>query len=502
MLRRPPPLTFPPSRAAPGRRPHPALGPLLALGLLLASPSAGAESLSFQPCRLPGVAAELRCATLARPLDIARPEGPSITLHLAVMPAGSRRKREDPVVFLAGGPGQSALGVAHQVLPLLSRLNTQRDLVFVDQRGTGRSAPLRCEEPAGPPPPLIARLDPQAQLPRLRACLAGWSGLPHGDPRFFTTPHATADLEAVREALGAPRLNLVGVSYGTRAALDYLHRHPSRVRRAVLDGVAPPDLALPASQAVDGAAALQAVFAACEADAACRRRHPRLQARVEAWLARPPARLAVRDPLSGRAGVWSPTPEALRTLVRGPLYTPLAAAGLPAALGEALDGRLEGLLGLASLHGAALEGKTGGVAEGPHFAVLCSEDWPRAARQGGALAEPYRSLCPDWPRATLPADQAELPPSPAPVLMLSGGVDPVTPPRHAQRSAQALGAKARHLVAPHHGHGVLATPCGRPLLARFIEAEDEAEALGPALEAGRACLSAMPRPPVYLPPSP
>lgn len=494
MPRRPDPHRPPGLRAWPVR--WLALG---GLGLTLALPAAALE---FTPCRVPGIATELRCATLERPLDAARPEGPPITLHLAVMPAGARRKRPDPVVFLAGGPGQSAIGVAHQVLPLLSRLNSGRDLVFVDQRGTGRSAPLRCEAPPGPPPPLTARLDPQAQLPRLRSCLAGWSRLPHGDPRFFTTAQATADLEAVRQALGAPQLNLVGVSYGTRAALDYLRRHPTRVRRAVLDGVAPPDMALPASQAVDGAAALQAVFAACASDAACRRRHPRLEARVEAWLAKPPGRLAVRDPLSGAPGVWSPSPEALRTLVRGPLYTPLGAAGLPAALGEALEGRLDPLLGLVSLHGAALEGKTGGVAEGPHFAVLCSEDWPQAVRQPVPLAEPYRSLCPGWPRAVLPPDHATLPPSPAPVLLLSGGVDPVTPPRHAERTAAALGPRARHLVAPHHGHGVLATPCGRPLLQRFLDADEDDDALGPALEAGRTCLAGMPRPPIYLPPSP
>lgn len=472
------------------------------LALLSSGPAQAAEPLALKPCRIPGLATEVLCGELRRPLDTRRPDGPSISLHLAVLPATARRKLPDPVLFFAGGPGQSAIGLAPQVQPLLARLNTRRDLIFIDARGTGRSSPLRCPEtpPGAAAPPLSERFDPLAQLPRLRACIAGWASLPHGDPRFYATASATDDVEAVRIALGLDQLNLVGVSYGTRAVLDYLQRHPGQVRRAVLDGVTPPDQGLPYSQAADGEAALDASLRACEQDAACARRLPALRAQTAALLRQPPTGVSVRDPLDGRSQTWSPPPEALRSLLRATLYSPLAAAGLPHALGEAAAGRFEALLGLASMHGAALGGRNGGLAEGPHFAVICSEDFPRGP--AAEAAEPYRSVCPDWPRAELPPEAGSLRPSPVPVLMLSGGADPVTPPRHAARAAEALGPKVRHLIAPHHGHGVLGTGCARPLLHRFIDAQDEADALGPALSRAADCLAAMPRPPVFLPPQP
>ena len=492
MSPRPVPALRPPAR-------WPRRGRAGLTGLLLAALAGeAAAGLALTPCRIPGVSTEVQCGQLLRPLDPQRPQGPSITVQLAVLPATARRKRADPVVFFAGGPGQSAIGAAPQVQGLMARLNTRRDLIFIDARGTGRSSPLRCPDdpPGRPAPPLSTRFDPAAQLARLRACLAGWSALPHGDPRFFATASATADVEAVRAALGLSQLNLVGVSYGSRAALDYLQRHPEHVRRVVLDGVAPPDLGLPYSQAADVEAALDASLRACEQDEACARRLPALRAQTRALLAAPPRARAVRDPLDGRSQAWSPTPEALRSLLRATLYTPLSAAGLPQALSDAAAGRYEGLLGLASMHGAALSHRFGGLAEGPHFAVLCSEDF--LLGRASEAAEPYRSLCPDWPRA--PVLPEPLRPSAVPVLMLSGGVDPVTPPRHAARAAEALGDKVRHLVAPQHGHGVLGTGCARPLLQRFLEAEDEAEALGPALKQATHCLAAMPRPPVYLPP--
>lgn len=489
-------MPLPPAPAY--RRPSHRLGRAAGLMLLAGLAGDALAQLPLSPCRIPGVSTEVLCGQLTRPLDPGRAQGPSITVALAVLPATARRKLADPIVFFAGGPGQSAIGAAPQMQSLMARLNTRRDLIFIDARGTGRSSPLRCPEdaPGTPAPPLSSRFDPAAQGTRLRACRAGWSALPHGDPRFFATASATSDVEAVRAALGVSQLNLVGISYGTRAALDYLQRHPQHVRRVVLDGVAPPDLGLPYSQAADAEAALEASLHACETDPACASRLPGLRAQTRALLAAPPAAAAVRDPLDGQAHAWSPTPEALRSLLRATLYSPLSAAGLPQALSDAAAGRYEGLLGLASMHGAALGKRSGGLAEGPHFAVICSEDFPLGP--GAEAAEPYRSVCPDWPRAERSTEPLRR--SPVPVLMLSGGVDPVTPPRHAARTAQALGDKVRHLVAPEHGHGVLGTGCARPLLQRFLDAESEAEALDPALARAGHCLAAMPRPPVYLPP--
>jgi pimeloyl-ACP methyl ester carboxylesterase len=478
------------------------LGGIGAAALLLgAVPQAAAQATdgSLRPCRLNGVPHEVRCGHVLRPLDPSRPEGPRIEVHYAVVPAVARHKLADPVVLLAGGPGQSAIDVAGATLPLFTRLNQRRDLVFVDQRGTGRSAPLRCASDDAAP--LADRLDVGRSLRRLARCREQLAALPHGDLRHYTTPRAMEDLEAVRVALGAPQLNLVGASYGTRAALEYLRQQPQRVRRAVIDGVAPPDMVLPDSLAADAQAVLDRLFEACAREPACAAQRPHLAARWRELLAGLPKPVEATDPVSGDRVSVMLTRHAVAAAVRGPLYAPALAAGLPYAIGEALRGRHTPLLGLASGLGVP---RAAGVAEGMHFSVVCAEDAPRMAPAGGlpasdfgdAFGAPYREACRDWPRLPLPEAFYAVPVSPAPVLAFSGGLDPVTPPRHGERVVQALGPKARHVTVAHAGHGVIALGCARDVLQRFVEAESEAE----ALRVDARCLNDVPRPPAFEPP--
>jgi len=192
-----------------------------------------AAAIEWQPCRLKGMAHEALCGSVRRPLDPARPDGTAIDVHVALVPALARHKLPDPVFFIAGGPGQSAIDLAGPLTAQMGRLTNRRDLVFVDQRGTGRSAPLRCEDDGDVLQPLADRLDTAAQVTRAARCAHALAHLPHGDLTRYTTTIAMADLDAVRAALGAPRINLVGASYGTRAALEYMRLFPHAVRRAV-----------------------------------------------------------------------------------------------------------------------------------------------------------------------------------------------------------------------------------------------------------------------------
>jgi pimeloyl-ACP methyl ester carboxylesterase len=477
-----------------------------ALALGAAAGTAAADGAAgLRPCRVGGLPHELRCGAVSRPLDPSRPEGRRIDVHFLVVPSTAPHKRQDPVFFFAGGPGQSAISLAPRVMPWFARLNHRRDIVFIDQRGTGRSAPLECE--GDDALPLAERLDVDRGIERLRACRRHLETLPHGDLRQYTTPIAAADAEAVRAALGAPQVNLVGASYGTRLALEVLRQQPRRVRRVVLDGVAPPDMALPESQAVDAQAALDAAFAACEAESGCRSRHPQLAPRWDAWLAGLPRDATVVDPATGAPTTVTLSRDAVAAAVRAPLYAPAFAAALPFAIGEALAGRLTPLVGLAgSLDGGS---RAGEVAQGLHFAVTCSEDAARLGAAvdpqglGAALLRPYRALCADWPRAELPPGFRNLPRSAAPVLAFSGTLDPVTPPRHGERVVRALGdvregGRARHVVVPNAGHGVLGVGCASELMQRFVEAERGDEAL--ALDAG--CLMRLPHPPAFEPPRP
>lgn len=475
----------------------PALWLVLSLGT-----SASAQTL--KPCRVVGIKTEVQCGVVSRALDPARPDGTRIEVHYVVVPALARRKRADPVFFLAGGPGQSAIQVAPVMLQLWARLNNRRDLVFMDQRGTGRSAPLKCPDQRHRP--LAEQLDVALRDAAIRQCLAELKNLPYGDLRQFTTLLAMQDLDAVRQALGATTINLVGASYGTRAALEYMRQFPRAVRRSVLDGVAPPDMVLPLSFSTDGQTSLNALLDACDRETACRAAHSGLRADWSRLLTSLPQSMAVTHPLTGAKEQLTITRDTVVGLVRAALYSPVAASALPFAIGEAASGRLNALIGLSV---GTESRRAGELAWGMHFSVLCAEDYPRMQPAGGATGAAdapgtdfgvefgrfYQRICADWPRAEVPAAFYAVPPAPAAALLLSGDLDPVTPPRHGERVAKALGSKARHVAVPNAGHGVMALGCMRDVVVRFIDAIDD----GAAAEIDSSCVGRIPRPPAFVP---
>ena len=474
-------------------------GLALALGLLGTGTLHAADAPpGTKPCRLIGVESAAWCGVLKRPLDPAQPQGRQIDLHFAVLPALARNKRPDPVLFFAGGPGQSAIDLAGSVGRSMARLSNRRDIILIDQRGTGRSAPLKCED-TSPTRPIADMADPAKQMAMLQACRLALEKLPHGDLRFYTTVIAMQDADAVRQALGAQQVNVVGGSYGTRAGLDYMRQFPQAVRRAVLDGLAPPDMVLPASFSPDSQAALDASLAACEADSACQARFPNLRSDWQALLRSLPREVTVMHPVTQRPETLTLTRDSALGLARTPLYSPALASALPLALSEAARGRFQPLFGL----GAALGGsRRMDLAMGMHFSVVCAEDVPRLAQGdaaapdfGSTFGDIYKSVCADWPRGTVPAAFYTLPAAPAATLLLSGGADPATPPRHGDRVAKALGAKARHVVVPQAGHGVMSIGCLRDVVFRFIDAATDED----ALKVDADCAKAIPRPGAFLP---
>ena len=471
------------------------------VGLLALAPAFAQPVIALTPCRIPGLPQEVRCGVIQRPLDATRPKGTQIDIHYAVLPAVARRKREDAVFFIAGGPGQSAIDLMPHVQPLFNRLNQRRDIVFVDQRGTGRSAPLRCD------PPKTNTLISWAQssdltqsLQDAQDCLKKLNALPWvthpSDIGQFTTPQAMQDLNAVRAQLGAKTINLVAASYGTRAALDYQRQFPQTVRRMVLDGVVPPNMALHNSSGVDAQAALDAVWAACSTEPACLKRFGDLRTTWQQLLQSLPRDQLVNDPRTGQSEVLTITRDMVLAAVRAPLYAPILAAALPQALHDAASGRWEGLAALAS---ATAPRNSPPLYSGMHLTVVCAEDVKRAPASAGAaqtatdfgdaLSQRYAAICPLWPTSDIPSAFYQLKPSSAPVLLLSGGVDPVTPPRHAKQVAQALGNKITQVVVPQAGHGLMSLPCVPDLVFRYLDTPDSQT---PQVDGG--CLQSLPRP--------
>lgn len=459
-----------------------------------------ASAVRWSDCALDGVSQKVRCGRLMRPLDPARPKGQQIEIHFALVPALARNKKPDALVVLAGGPGQSAVSLAGPLSRQWARALNRRDLLLVDQRGTGRSANLDCErDPVTAP---LAWADLDQQLVRLAGCREALMKKPHGDLRFYTTGVAMADLEAVRLALGLGPVNVIGASYGTRAALEYQRLYPASVRRTVLDGAAPPDMVLPASMSADVQASWDALVRACEEQPRCRQAHGPLRERFAALLASLPREVDVLHPVTGRREQLVVTRDMLLSWVRLPLYVPALAAGLPHAIAEASEGRMEALVGLASSFGGPRQ-RAAQLAMGMHFSVVCAEDAPRMAAAGlpaGAdfgdgMLRLYQRVCADWPRGSVGDDFYRMLPARSAVLVLSGGADPATPPRHGERVVQALGPLARHWQVAQAGHGVLALGCMPDAVLRFFDAADDAQALAVDL----SCAANIPRPVAFVP---
>jgi pimeloyl-ACP methyl ester carboxylesterase len=468
------------------------------LFLLMALTLPQAKAITLKPCHLPGMTDAVLCGTLPRPLDPAAPVGGrQINIAFAVIPSKAREKHPDQVYFLAGGPGQSAMDLIPGVEGLLSRLNNRRDLVFVDQRGTGKSAPLHCEPETQLS--LAKAMDP-LQLPRrMEACRTQLEKLPHGDLRFYSTTIAMTDLNAVRTALGHDRINLVGASYGTRAALEYLRLYPQQVRRVVLDGVAPASISLTQTMSEDAHTAMQSLLDDCAKDTHCTQRYPQLQTHWNKLFASLPKTISVNNPLTGQPEQVQLTANMVASMVRGTLYVPRLSSGLPYAITEAAQDRWTALVGLSS---TTLSRTGGGMAMGMHFSVICAEDPLRtsssatAGHFAGLMDSSYKTICANWPKSQIDASFYDMPASAAPLLMFSGGVDPATPPRHGQEVAKALGeAQVRHIQVAKAGHGLLQLGCTRDIVFKFLDHKVDAQ----ALQVDAACLNHIPRPSAFVP---
>ncbi len=431
------------------------------------------RTLTLTDCRLPRLPAAARCGELEVPEDRGKPDGRKIRIFAAVLPANTVSPKSDPLLILAGGPGQAASFLA-PFAARLAELRRTRDVVLIDQRGTGRSSPLTCQA-FRPRDDDVFDTDP---VPRARQC-AQELAAQGVDAAQYTTTAWLADLEAMRVALGYPRWNLWGGSYGTRVALESVRRHPGAVRTLTLDGVAPPQLVIPLDVWRTREAALQAILAACAASKSCRAAHPDAAgtlARIERALGPVGREMDVADPRTAVTERQRVTFDVVLAVLQPLTYTPETASMLPEMLALAAAGDFGPLFAAnPALSGSFVEQMNAAL----HFSVTCAEDVPRirpgAARDALAglptqtLAERTLAVCDVWPRGRMPADFANAVTSDKPALLFSGGMDPVTPPAYGAEVAKGL-PNSRHVIAPGYGHGVSPLGCGPRLLGAFVDA--------------------------------
>jgi len=466
-------------------------------GLHAAADPTASATLAFSPCRLEHpsrlASTEAQCATLRVPENAGAPQGRQLDLFVAKVPAISGNKAQDPLVLIAGGPGMGGSDMYPGVAQAFGRIRRDRDLIIIDQRGTGRSNPLNCASSD------VLQGDQDALVADSQRCLETLGT--RADLTQYTTSAAVDDLEALRRALGVTRWNLYGVSYGTRVAQHYLRRFPAQTRSVILDGVVPPGLALGPDLAIDAEAALERILARCRRDEACLTRFGDSRERLETLRTRlvTPVSVTLPDPKSGEPRTLLFGRSQLVTVVRLQSYLPTTASLLPLALHEALErSNFAPIAGMLLLSAGDLADS---IAAGMHNSVICTEDIPfidvksldyarlKATYLGTEQIDALQAVCRFWPRGRLDADFREPLQSDVPVLLLSGTDDPVTPPSHATRALRGL-SNARHLVLPGQGHGQIGVTCMNRVIAEFIRD------LAPA-SLNAACLDVARPPPFF-----
>jgi len=388
--------------------------------------------------------------------DRAAAAGRKITLRIVVFPARSDLRQRDPLYFLEGGPSVAAADKAKDFpADALPRLRATRDLVFVNQRGTGEGSSLACDLTGGlaGDRPFTGDLFPEKTI---KNCAAKWNA----DARFYTTALAAQDMEEVRVALGYPQLNLSAISYGTVLAQEYARRYPQRVRTMTLDGVAELDMLFPLSFPRSAQLALDGFFADCAADAACNKAYPHLPqqfAEVLAKLAKRPANVNyVAEPAS-KPQRLRVSRELFTTTMRSMLYSTESQKRIPQLIDQASRGQFNDFLREAiPIRRFHFDGL------GMYLALVCNEDvaftTPQQAAEMAASTflgtywyDQIAAACRHIPRGAIPEDFHAPLKSAVPTLLLSGGSDPTTPAAGAERVAQNL-SNSLHVVIPNRGH--------------------------------------------------
>jgi pimeloyl-ACP methyl ester carboxylesterase len=440
------------------------LATVLLLSLTATAPALGRTG-KLQPCHVPEMEEEVLCGRHEVYENRAAGAGRKIALNIVVLPAKTKAVAPAPLVFLAGGGVVPATRYAGFLARAFPELRLHRDILLIDQRGSGASNPLDCEfstDAANAEYRDEARF--RAAVRRCRQELER-----KADLRYYTTPVAMDDLDEVRNWLGYPRLDLYGVSYGTQAAMVYLRQHPRRVRSVVLQGVVPLDVTMWLEYPRSSQQALDRVFAACARQPGCHDAFPNLAQEFSTLLQR-----LAEKPVQVQELEAPIDAEILRSFVASVLYSAERIHDLPLLIHLAQAGDYQPL----ARKLAASRGDSG-IPKGVYLSIVCNEEIPRLkaaelpAATAGTFLGDFRLgrevlACGEWVRGWLPQDYWEPVRSKVPALLLTGALDHATPPRYGERVARSL-RNARRFVLPGRGHNDT-DPCVSEIIQAFLAA--------------------------------
>ena len=410
----------------------------------------------LKPCRLAGIDEELFCGKLTVFEDREARTGRTIDLNVVVLPALDQKEKAEPLFDLAGGPGASSTDRADFYAGPGKDYRRRHDVVCVDQRGTGKSNRLAIPREKTPSY-YLSEMFPIDYVKEMRHALEQ-----RADLTKYTTSIAMDDLDDMRTWLGYDRINLFGASYGTQAALVYMRRHPEHLRGVILLGVAPTDLKMPLHHSEAAARAMDLLLGECEEDARCNAAFPQIRddwKNVLAQLEQQPARVEYSPPGNATPMTVEIQRDVFGEKIRTWMYGRDKAARIPLIVHHAAGGDFAPFL-----QQAIQPSIPDFVADGAYLSVTCAEDVPFINEEEAAkltAGNPFGNYrvfqqtraCAMWPRGEIPTDFLQPVHSNAPVLIFSGNIDPVTPPKYGEEVAKYL-PNSRHVIVPEAGHGM------------------------------------------------
>ncbi|MFQ3231589.1 alpha/beta hydrolase [Reinekea sp.] len=435
---------------------------------LTALPSFANDTSTWQPCHVDNVSMRLECMTIEVPKQTQDPAN-TFSIHIVKVAAAKSNIYADPLLFLAGGPGQAASDVVASVLPAFRRTQTQRDIYFIDQRGTGKSEPLFCDEPIIDA--LLQEIGSNQTINETQDCAA----LLNDQLGYFSTEQSVDDLEFIRKQLNIPQFNLYGGSYGTRIAQVYMRKYPEAIRSVILDAVVPMNFAIGDFDASVNASWL-GLLDQCSQHSACQQVFPDLAGLMQLAQETLSTATIVELPHPTQGNNIEPKISNLQFLssLRSMLYHPSTRALIPYTIKATSEGDYRPLLSQLSL------AQNQRIATGLFLEITCNEDfdlWQQSERtaydfDNGVLSEQYQLMCEHWPKnkQNYAFDRSPVI-SDIPTLLISGEYDPVTPPSNAVEVANGL-SNHRHIVVKGAAHTALFHSCLSTSIDKFIDSAE------------------------------
>lgn len=427
------------------------------------------NSIAITNCHLDGIKEQVKCGTLQVPENYSQVNGKQISIHYAVLPAIDDSDKKTPLMFLAGGPGQAAVELAGMLRHVFNEVRKTRDLILIDQRGTGKSQPLQCMQAVDYD---IYSLTPEDfSVVEIKDCLATFDE----DLSQYNSENAIRDFEAVRQALGYQQVNLYGGSYGTRAGLVYMRMFPQSLRSVVLDSVGPIEVPI-GLFGQSSARSFQLLVEHCQQDKSCQQAYPNLAQEFKALVKRleqQPISVSIAHPRLGTQTEFVISKGKLLGTLRMQLYAVATRSLVPLVIHQAYLGNFRPLAGLI----AQTDGEQG-IYIGLHLNITCNEDFPRISEAdfandanndfGGDDAHlALKMACPLWPQYRPSDDFYQAVTADIPTLILSGNLDPVTPPSNAEFSAKTL-PNNHHIVIENAAHTVATSTCASDIINEFL----------------------------------